>query len=275
MSSVITISQPPSVPGGKTEVPTEMTFAHMDCDMDPEDLEMIAECDATRVDTSSESDPDNDSDIVPLPDAIAQARDHSLAKLQSRSTANGEGGSQQSRQCSIDTGGVSDKKISSTQAVIKRRLRNGPDAVIVLKEERVCCSLLVTFDAKALVRQTHFMTFSNTYTHSKFPCSFVFFECPAHFTARSLECTITWNNVESLMNISHKLCVPALQRECLTFLLTHAAGKPIKAMRIAELFEEEELYRESSRFVLDNPGGWSEHELSTLSQETLLKLEKR
>lgn len=46
-------------------------------------------------------------------------------------------------------------------------------------------------------------------------------------------------------------------------------------MRIAELFEEEHLYRESSRFVLDNPGGWSESELSTLSQETLLKLEKR
>lgn len=77
------------------------------------------------------------------------------------------------------------------------------------------------------------------------------------------------------MNISHKLCVPSLQRECLAFLLTHAAGKPIKAMRIAELFEEEELYRESSRFVLDNPGGWTEHELNTLSQETLLKLEKR
>ena len=77
------------------------------------------------------------------------------------------------------------------------------------------------------------------------------------------------------MNISHKLTVPALQRECLAFLLTHAAGKPIKAMRIAELFEEEELYRESSRFVLDNPGGWTEQELSTLSPETLLKLEKR
>lgn len=77
------------------------------------------------------------------------------------------------------------------------------------------------------------------------------------------------------MNISHKLTVPELQRQCMEFLLTHAAGKPIKAMRIAELFEEEELYRESSRFVLDNPGGWSEEELSTLSPETLLKLEKR
>ena len=77
------------------------------------------------------------------------------------------------------------------------------------------------------------------------------------------------------MRISHKLSVPSLQRECLRFLLTHAAGKPIKAMRIAELFDEEELYRESSRFVLDNPGGWSEQELNTLSQESLLKLEKR
>lgn len=45
------------------------------------------------------------------------------------------------------------------------------------------------------------------------------------------------------MNISHKLCVPSLQRDCLTFLVTHAAGNPIKAMRIAELFGEEELYR--------------------------------
>jgi hypothetical protein len=90
-----------------------------------------------------------------------------------------------------------------------------------------------------------------------------------------MECTITWNNVEGLMNIGNKLCVPSLQRICLNFLLTHAAGRPIKAMRIAELFEEEELYREASRFVLDNPGGWPEQELSTLSSETLLKLEKR
>jgi hypothetical protein len=90
-----------------------------------------------------------------------------------------------------------------------------------------------------------------------------------------MECTITWNNVEGLMNIGNKLCVPSLQRICLNFLLTHAAGRPIKAMRIAELFEEEELYREASRFVLDNPGGWPEQELNTLSSDTLLKLEKR
>jgi len=46
-------------------------------------------------------------------------------------------------------------------------------------------------------------------------------------------------------------------------------------MRIAELFDEEDLYRESSRFVLDNPSGWPEAEMQTLSPETLLKLEKR
>jgi hypothetical protein len=61
----------------------------------------------------------------------------------------------------------------------------------------------------------------------------------------------------------------------MTFLLTHAAGKPIKAMRIAELFEEEDLYREASRFVLENLNGWTEQEMNSLSQDTLLKLEKR
>jgi len=90
-----------------------------------------------------------------------------------------------------------------------------------------------------------------------------------------LNCLITWNNVEGLMNISHKLVVPTLQSLCLTFLLSHAGAKPIKAMRIAELFDEDELYREASRFVLDNPGGWLESEMRTLSLETLLKLEKR
>ncbi|PVG00322.1 hypothetical protein CPB86DRAFT_701424 [Serendipita vermifera] len=95
------------------------------------------------------------------------------------------------------------------------------------------------------------------------------------FVYPHLECTITWKNVEGLMNLSDKLCVPSLQKACLEFLLSHAAGKPIKAMRIAEIFGHEELYRESSRFVLDNPHGWSEEEMNTLSKDTLLKLEKR
>ncbi|SJK97417.1 uncharacterized protein ARMOST_00669 [Armillaria ostoyae] len=217
MSSVITISQPPSIPGDRTksDVPTEMTFSPMDSDPDAEDLDVIADTDLSKSEDSTTSV--TSSIELSRKEAKARARDDSLAKLQ--------GGSPNQP-----------KRV----ATVKRRPKNGPDAVIVLKEERAS-----SFH--------DFLKF--VYPH--------------------LECTITWNNVESLMNISHKLCVPPLQRECLTFLLTHAAGKPIKAMRIAELFEEEELYRESSRFVLDNPGGWSEHELNTLSQETLLKLEKR
>ncbi|KAG5642441.1 hypothetical protein DXG03_002788 [Asterophora parasitica] len=254
MSSVITISQPPSVPGERTKSnsnSTEMTFAEMSDGQDgaPLELDMIAEHDATRVDTASESEDggeprsrnpagapgESESEAeeekeVSLPDEVARERDSSLAKLQG-SVSDEAGG--RSKRASVEK--PPDKKSGR-----RRRLVNGPDAVIVLKEERAS-----TFH--------DFLKF--VYPH--------------------LECTITWNNVESLMNISHKLCVPPLQRECLTFLLTHAAGKPIKAMRIAELFEEEELYREASRFVLDNPGGWPENEMATLSGETLLKLEKR
>ncbi|KAG6862219.1 hypothetical protein C0995_002149 [Termitomyces sp. Mi166 len=233
MSSVITISQPPSVPGEKTkpmtDTSTEMTFAPMDQDIESE-LDAIAEHEVPPVSDSEDGHSQiagSESDAVTnLPDQVARARDNSLAKLQG-SDEMGEGSRQR-------------KRASEPSQCKRPRLGHGPDAVIVLKEERAS-----TFH--------DFLKF--VYPH--------------------LECTITWNNVESLMNISHKLCVPPLQRECLAFLLTHAAGKPIKALRIAELFEEEELYREASRFVLDNPGGWPEEEMATLSQETLLKLEKR
>ncbi|KAK0212931.1 hypothetical protein DFS33DRAFT_81338 [Desarmillaria ectypa] len=226
MSSVITISQPPSIPGdrSKSDAPTEMTFSPMESDPDAEDLDAVADTDLSKSeDSTAGATASSSATGLSRKEAKARARDDSLAKLQ--------GGSP--NQLEI-------RSVSKRVATVKRRPKNGPDAVIVLKEERAS-----SFH--------DFLKF--VYPH--------------------LECTITWNNVESLMNISHKLCVPSLQRECLAFLLTHAAGKPIKAMRIAELFEEEELYRESSRFVLDNPGGWSEHELNTLSQETLLKLEKR
>ncbi|KAF7315357.1 BTB domain-containing protein [Mycena indigotica] len=206
MSSIITISQTPTVPGNKS-APTEMTFAPMDPDIDSEDPESP---DQPPTDTEEDDSKSKNGD------AKAQAIDQSLAKLESKPPI----------------------KIPPP-STLKRRTRMA-DAVIVLKEERAS-----TFH--------DFLKF--VYPH--------------------LECTITWNNAESLMNISDKLCAPALQQECLKFLLTHAAGRPIKALRIAEIFEEEDLYQQASRFVLDNPGGWSEQELNTLSRDTLLKLEKR
>lgn len=54
-----------------------------------------------------------------------------------------------------------------------------------------------------------------------------------------------------LIALSYKLLVNPLQNLCTHFLLTHASGKPITAMSIAEEYSNAELYREASRFVLD------------------------
>ncbi|KAJ3514632.1 hypothetical protein NLJ89_g2274 [Agrocybe chaxingu] len=219
MQSVVTVSQL-SRPSEAASSSTERKFTSMDPDADPEDLEVFVEFDQPKSDNEKHD-----------PGTRSKEREDSLAKLEG-SSANGGSPTQRT--------GSSSRKLSDAQAIVRRHPKNGPDAVIVLKEEKAS-------------------TFHD----------FLKFVYP------QMECTITWNNVGSLMNLAHKLCVPSLQNECLTFLLTHAAGKPIKAMRIAEIYQEEELYRESSRFVLDNPGGWTEHELNTLTQETLLKLEKK
>jgi hypothetical protein len=54
-----------------------------------------------------------------------------------------------------------------------------------------------------------------------------------------------------LLALSSKLIVPALQKLCEHFLMTHASGRPIMALALAELHGHAELYREASRFVLD------------------------
>ncbi|KDQ55859.1 hypothetical protein JAAARDRAFT_37287 [Jaapia argillacea MUCL 33604] len=229
MSSVITISQPPSIPGDEnlTREAPEVLFTSAEDEGDHD--QHVPDIDITP---ATESD-GNDLEIKVS--QKAQARENALGKLQGNETPREYGASNEARR---------DKPSSSDQLSPgkprKRHMSTGPDAVVILKEEKAC----VFHD---------FLKF--VYPH--------------------LQCTVAWNNVEGLFNISHKLCVAPLQKECRNFLVTHAAGKPIKAMRIAELFEEEELYREASRFVLDNPGGWTDDEMGTLSRDTLLKLEKR
>ncbi|KZT10746.1 uncharacterized protein LAESUDRAFT_672210 [Laetiporus sulphureus 93-53] len=224
ITSVVTISQPPSVPGSrhKLDDSPELTFAPVDPNAEPEDLDLGA-------DSASEKD----VDAQPSPVDKTKARESSLNKLESAGT---------SSFATAMSGEKSKPSTSEPSGLKAKRYAKGkrPEAIIILKEEKA--SIFHDF-------------LKYVYPH--------------------LVCTITWNNVEGLMNISHKLHVSALERECLTFLLTHAAGRPLKAMRIAELFCEEELYREASRFVLDNPEGWGPEELRQLSPETLLKLEKR
>ncbi|XAO24414.1 hypothetical protein I312_103214 [Cryptococcus bacillisporus CA1280] len=89
-----------------------------------------------------------------------------------------------------------------------------------------------------------------------------------------LECKVTWTNVAPLLSLASKLIVPCLQKLCIRFLLTHASGRPVMALALAEQHGNAELYREASRFVLDQPT-WDENEMKTLSVETQLKLSNR
>ncbi|MBW0462354.1 hypothetical protein O181_002069 [Austropuccinia psidii MF-1] len=95
------------------------------------------------------------------------------------------------------------------------------------------------------------------------------------FIYPNLDCVCTWQNASELMIMARKFDMPLLKRHVLNFLLSSVAGRPIEAMKIAEEHQLPELYRESSRFLLDNWQGWDQNELEILSSETLLKLEKR
>jgi hypothetical protein len=121
MSSVITISQLPVVPGDKTELEAAMTFAPVDPDGDSTDFESLL--DTARLSENETSD----AEIGII--SKSQARGDSLAKLQ------GSGSSHHKRPS--EDSGSSTRKFSTAHAKVKRKPKDGPDAVIVLKEERV------------------------------------------------------------------------------------------------------------------------------------------
>ncbi|KAH9485349.1 hypothetical protein JR316_0002257 [Psilocybe cubensis] len=241
MSSIATISQSRLRKGGsiprRTSVgistdPDNDTSSAADTSSEFDEMDVIPEFDSSKNDSEQRDQDISESEK-------ARQREDSLWSLQGsgKSRSLRTTSSSSSTQARIDS---ASRSITGAQAIVHCNPRNGPEAEIVLKEEKA--SIFHDF---------------------------------LKYSYPQMECTITWNNVAGLMNISHKFSVPSLQSECLTFLLTHAAGKPLKAMRIAEIFQEEELYREASRFVLDNPGDMNNPEMNILSKETLLKLEKR
>lgn len=158
MSSVITISQPPSIPGDKgiNEMPA-MTFAPVE--PDPEDFELAFDSDTVSKSegsgtTASESE-GSDAELAQTKDILcieerAEARDNSLAQLQcgTAPTRKREGKKLKLKRY----GGTSEedelsprKVYQPAQATVRRRPKaNGPDAdaVIVLKEEKVCVSCM-------------------------------------------------------------------------------------------------------------------------------------
>lgn len=181
MSSVITISQPPVVLGDKrrSDAPTEMIFAPMDPDIDPEelDIDLGESSDAEASDSSQailltqdDERPNVEMSAEPKkkpgtmkergnrasatkvvvevqPEEKETARKESLDKLQGggpRPTvfvppeppkANEKG---KARAKNGQTVRLSWKKGATEAAVRRRQKVNGPDAVIVLKEEKVC-----------------------------------------------------------------------------------------------------------------------------------------
>ncbi len=113
--------------------------------------------------------------------------------------------------------------------------------------------------------------------------------------------------------MANKFDIPSLRQASITFLLPSAAGRPTLGLRIAEensmcvahlchsrsplaaqpvdnglnlrtLREHRlmslpvcrpELYKETSRYVLDNYSAWPAEDLALLSEGTLLKLERK
>ncbi len=162
VSSVITISQPPSVPGGKPtlESYSEITFAPMDPDMDPDELDL-------DMDINSGA-----NDIEPSSEDKAKAREDSLNKLEKSSPTTPTSPSESGKAKAPDVDGkVATPSTPTTSRLIRRpkEKEKRPDAIIVLKEERVCavviqmCGIETNLPAYRLAPS---MTSSNMSIHS-------------------------------------------------------------------------------------------------------------
>lgn len=137
MSSVITISQPPSVPGSKSnpDVPAAMSFTPEDSTHDSAS-DTASDCSSpveienppASESETSESEPEQLESAKPISGSKAQARGTSLAKLQGPGNVKHE---------FMGKHKVNRSGSQNTPATVKKRRRNhDQDAVIVLKEEK-------------------------------------------------------------------------------------------------------------------------------------------
>jgi hypothetical protein len=133
MSSVITISQPPSVPGnhGISRAPPAMTLAPVEVEPDQEEL-----LDDSKT-TDNDDAPISDNDTNVSESEQAKARESSFNKLEGLTDA--EKDSQVSSSSPIPI-----VNASTGSLFRKRQKANGPEAVIVLKEEKVCQTVSIT-----------------------------------------------------------------------------------------------------------------------------------
>lgn len=87
-----------------------------------------------------------------------------------------------------------------------------------------------------------------------------------------LDLTVTWRNCARLLAFADKYDICGLRRVCVDFLRASLAGRPILALKIADDASLKDIYKESSRHVMDAWPNWEPSELAILSQETLLKV---
>ncbi len=153
-SSVITISQPPTVPGDKThpDPPTAMAFAPMDSDMDPEELDIdVSESSEPEVIESSTSDDAHGAESGSRPEggsctATPKRKSHEAARQESlekllRNAATTPGDAPSPSDADKEKGNrivkLSWKRANANVSAKHHQVTSNPDAVIVLKEEKV------------------------------------------------------------------------------------------------------------------------------------------
>jgi hypothetical protein len=124
MSSIVTISHSQSEEHASnlSQISTDSNLPSGDPDTDPEDLEVLVEFESSRGESESRDQYKHTSK--------SKEREDSLAKLQ--------GANQSAVGPIAPRGSVSSKRSAAAQAIIRRHPKNEPDAVIVLKEEKVC-----------------------------------------------------------------------------------------------------------------------------------------
>ena len=156
MSSVITISQPPVVPGDKIhpDAPTAMTFAPVDPDLDPDELDIdLSESSEPEVIESStstivRSGKKDDNKHVPRPGAVesdsdseggseAQKKAHEAARMESLEKLQKGAGGNTGKDQGEGLVKLSWKRGNAQMSSGRLASTSSPDAVIVLKEEKV------------------------------------------------------------------------------------------------------------------------------------------
>jgi hypothetical protein len=85
--------------------------------------------------------------------------------------------------------------------------------------------------------------------------------------------TITWDNISDFLRISDKFAIKKLKQNCKDMLLKDFQYNTLLTIKLAEEYSFQDVYKESSKLILDDFQKYSSHpQFKLLSKETRLKL---